>query len=291
VAFNGTNYLITWSQDSTGGQHDIYGVRMSPQGKVLNEMAIAYELYDESLPKVASDGADFLVTWEGKSDTTYHIYGARVSASGVVFDIPAIPISGTTGGQGESSVAFGGSSYFVVWNDNRSGLLDIYGARVSPNGIVTDTHGIPISTATSVQIEPTITFDGTNFLVAWTDGRSGTSYDIYGARVTANGSVLDPSGIPISTAPGSQSEPSVAFNGSYLVIWNDRRSGTGTDLYGGRVTTAGSVPDANGFMITQSVGDLAPLSATRGPGNKWGVAYSRAANVGTGIYTRTVAPK
>jgi hypothetical protein len=43
---------------------------------------------------------------------------------------------------------------------------------------------------------PRVAFDGTNYLVAWEDERSG-SQDIYGARVTRGGVVLDPAGFLI----------------------------------------------------------------------------------------------
>src|SRR5688572_23728006 len=58
-----------------------------------------------------------------------------------------------------------------------------------------------------------IAFDGTNHLVVWTDARSGTSsgFDVYGARVTPDGLLLDPTGIRIGSGPGDQAHPSVAF--------------------------------------------------------------------------------
>ena len=48
----------------------------------------------------------------------------------------------------------------------------------------------------------------------WGDVRSGTSYDVYGARVTTAGAVLEPAGILIAQASGGQYNPAVAFAGS-----------------------------------------------------------------------------
>jgi len=69
------------------------------------------------------------------------------------------------------------------------------------------------------QFAPAVAFDGTNYLVAWQDGR-GTYYDVYGARVSPAGAVLDPAGIAFSTAEREQLAPALAFDGTnYFVTW------------------------------------------------------------------------
>ena len=71
-------------------------------------------------------------------------------------------------------MAFGGSSYLVVWQDGRPRTSndDIYGARVSQAGVVLDPNGIPISAHLYPESRPTVAFDGSNFLVTWEDLRS-----------------------------------------------------------------------------------------------------------------------
>src|SRR5690349_14228154 len=62
-------------------------------------------------------------------------------------------------------------------------------------------------------------------LVVWDTPRNGT-VDIHGARLDAGGQVLDPDGIAIATAAGTQIAPRVAWNGElYLVVWKDNRDG------------------------------------------------------------------
>jgi hypothetical protein len=86
-------------------------------------------------------------------------------------------------------------------------------------------------------------FDGASWLVVWSDARSGSA-DVWGARLSAAGEPLDARPIAIAAAPGEQIEPAVAFDGaSYLVVWEDHRSGSERSIAGARVTPAGAVVD------------------------------------------------
>src|SRR5688572_15848627 len=74
------------------------------------------------------------------------------------------------------------------------------------------------------QEEPSIAAHGNGYFVVWADKRnySSSEYDIYGARISSSGELLDPGGIPICTDPGRQTSPRVAFDGErYLVVWED----------------------------------------------------------------------
>jgi hypothetical protein len=105
----------------------------------------------------------------------------------------------------------------VTWTASTFPDGDIYGARVSQSGEVLDPGGFPISTAPELQDYSALAFDGTNYLVVWMSGHYPA--DIYAARVSPSGTVLDPSGIPVSTAAGERGLPDVAFDGqSYLVV-------------------------------------------------------------------------
>lgn len=61
---------------------------------------------------------------------------------------------------------------------------------------------------------PAMAADGTNFLAVWVDGS-----DVYGARISHAGTILDTTPIAISTAAGEASQPSVGYGGAnYLVV-------------------------------------------------------------------------
>jgi len=69
------------------------------------------------------------------------------------------------------------------------------------------------------QMSPSVAWDGSHFLVVWQDWRNGSSSDIYGARVSSAGAVLDTLGIPVDSNPGYQQYLAVAAgsNGQSLV--------------------------------------------------------------------------
>src|SRR5206468_1619647 len=95
------------------------------------------------------------------------------------------------------AVASDGTNYLVVWQDAREvNASDIYAARLRQDGNVLEPNGFPVSADTNGQYEPDVAFDGVDFLVVWSQFAQGTppgyQDDIYGARVSRNGVVLDP---------------------------------------------------------------------------------------------------
>jgi hypothetical protein len=62
-----------------------------------------------------------------------------------------------------------------------------------------------------------IATDGDSYFVVWNDRRQSPSYHIYGTRVSADGQVLDPTGIPF----GRGDDPSVTATGhGYALAWH-----------------------------------------------------------------------
>lgn len=254
IAYCDSVYLVVWA-DYRNWDWDIYGARidingnvLDPDGFVISSIPGCYQYY----PSVISGNANFLVVWhEGAG-----VYGCRVTSNGQILDPNGFPISTNSEYQFAPSVSFDGVNYLVAWQDTTSiGVYDIYGIRLDTAGNVLDTADIHISAADNSQENPSIEFDGSNYLVTWQDSRWG-QFDIYGTRVDTAGLVLDSAGVVISNAVNWQEHPAVTFNGTnFIVTWLDWRDNQ-PDIYCARLDTSGLLLDSTGIFISNGMNDI-----------------------------------
>ncbi|HXG47448.1 MAG TPA: hypothetical protein VNO52_07485, partial [Methylomirabilota bacterium] len=161
-------------------------------------------------PAVASDGANYLVVWTFQRDatTTNDIYAARIGSTGALLDPFGIAIATATNAQANPAVAFANGTFLVVWENGSGNQSDIHGARLSAGGVLLNTNPIVISAATGSQTKPAVAASGGTFLVVWEDTRN-VGQDIFGARVSAGGEVLDGAGLALASHFSPQGEPAV----------------------------------------------------------------------------------
>ena len=254
IACHGLGCLVTWRVSTESTRH-VRGSIVTTSGSTSAlwgvelwtelEASISVEL------AVAFDGDDYLVVWStGAPGWAYpDVVAARVDTSAAVVGETPLTVARGATGEGEPAAAFDGTNYLVVWQDSRNGNDDIYAARVAADGTLLDHVPIAVSTEPAAQRRPRVAFGGTNYLVVWEDRRSHSDSDIYAARVSPEGELLDPSGIVLSAAPGEQRLPAVLGGpgcDEYLVVWADARGG---ELYATRVSSPGAARDPMGVMI------------------------------------------
>ncbi|UCC11815.1 MAG: T9SS type A sorting domain-containing protein [candidate division WOR-3 bacterium] len=252
VAFDGTNYLIAWKR-YYNNNHYIYGTRITPGGTVLDPSGflISYSGATQGDPSLAFDGTNFLVAWEDSRNGSMDIYAARITSSGTVLDPVGIGVSTDGSAQYTPVVTFNGEDYVIVWRDYRATASDIYGARVTQTGMVLDPAGIPVISAPNSQAAPACASDGVNCLAVCWDYRTIHNYNIIGARVTQDGTVLDEDGIMLSTSANWQEHVSIASDGdNFLLVWEDTRDSDSSDIYGMRIGQDGTVLDPEGIPIS-----------------------------------------
>jgi len=146
--------------------------------------------------------------------------------------------------------AFGSDVYLVVWEAGRNEGADIVGLRIDKAGRPLDAAPFVISAAKDEQVRPRVVFGGGNFLVVWQDLRNGTDYDLYAARVSPEGKVLDPQGIAVAAGKHNQAQAAICFDGKvFHILWRDMRDGKEYDIYGGRLGMDGRPLDGAGALV------------------------------------------
>jgi FlgD Ig-like domain len=273
--------IVTWMDFRSFAANDIYAQRISASGAVqwtANGVALCTAADDQVYPTIDSDGAGgAIVTWyDSRSGTDSDIYVQRIDGSGTVqWTGDGVALCSAADDQVTPTIdSDGAGGAIVTWYDSRSGTdSDIYAQRIDGSGAVQWTpDGVTLCAASDNQDYPMIVSNGAGgAIVAWSDHRSGTNYDIYAQRV---GSYHTPCGIALSTAVNDQSYPTIVSDGAggAIVTWADRRGGginnNDSDIYAQRVSAGGVVQwIADGVAISTAVQyQIFPRIASDGAG-------------------------
>ena len=294
LASDGTNYLVVWHDNRNGPTLDLYAARVTPGGALLDlsGFAITTATNDQWFPAVAFNGTNYLVAWQDARSGGQDIYAARVTPAGRVIETNGLAIVRLSNDQRLPAVASLGGDFLVVWQDGRNGVAnqDIYAARLTGNGVLVETNGFLVSNANNNQSAPAVGVVGSNYVTAWHDFRSSISLDVYAARITPTGGVLDPGGILVSAAVNDQWNVALAGNGTTgLIVWQDGRNGENDDIFGARLNESGAVLDPGGLPISLSAKEQRNPTAIP-LGNDFYVAWQDSrAGLDFDVYGTTVA--
>ncbi len=247
--------IVAWRD----GRNHIYALHLLAGGAVdpawpVNGRALDTIASDQQFPAIVSDGTGgAIVSWKDhRNGVDYDLYAQHVLASGAVD--PAWPVDGIAvctevGDQDQVRMTpDGAGGAILVWQDQRSGDVDIYAHHVQANGIADPAwpvDGLPVCTAPFNQFSPVLIGDGAGgALISWYDLRSGNR-DVYADHVLANGTTdlnWPSDGLALSTEPHDQSHEAIVSDGSSgaIVAWEDNRSGF-DDIYAQHVLLNGTV--------------------------------------------------
>lgn len=275
---------------------------VSPEIEV-DPSSVDSSLRIQTAPAISSNGSEFLVVWcdqRAVDQRPAAIFAARVALDGRVLDPVGFPVYVPILSRfrsfdetfGSVSVASDGKDFLVVWESEPRLFSDINGARVTAGGRVVDRQPIPISNGLGqAQRTPTVAWNGSAYLVAWSDTFADIRADVYAKRVTSAGVVEEYSPIKVCSVNGLQSKPRIAsLRDACLVVWLDGRTGS-YGVYGARVDTTGAVLDQGGFLISnRASSETTPSVAANGsdylvvwPGNSTSIFGQRVHADGTPI--------
>lgn len=202
----------------------------------------------KSNPEIVADGlGGAFVFWADSSASSAgtRIFGQHVSAAGVpIWNARgrAISQSSTTRVVGPTAIPDGANGAFVTWSANVESDLDVWAARVAPDGSLPWIDDMPLATASGDQTLPRLVAVPGGAIVAWLDFASASNVAVRAQRLGAGGTAeWAPEGVAICTAPGSRQQLVIASDGrgGAYAAWGDSRSEG--FVFASRVTGNGSV--------------------------------------------------
>jgi subtilisin family serine protease len=248
-------YLVAWN-DASDGDYDVYAQRVTASGMVTGTQITVIADSINQMDVAAAYNAvtdEYLVVWAENQGlfSGWDLYARRVRADGTFPGIPFL-VTGASGDQRNPAVAAEANLgwYTVIWDDNRTGNLGIYGRRVTAGGVL---YGNDVLLSTNSPLYPSypdIVYNASSaeHLIAWT--RSITTSQVLGRRISAGGALVpldeEKAVSAWSYAQGPCAGAWDSARNEYLLTWSDRRDATHWYLYGQRLSAAGALLDNPG---------------------------------------------
>lgn len=265
VVWDGSAYFVAWVDAPPAA---IKAARIAPDGSTVLPATpivtggVGYSGVD-FVGLTASDG-QLLLAWRNSPMPT-DIVATRLAPEGALLDTPPILLSRSANHQVSPSVASDGASYLVAWTDARSGNEEIWGRRFDLGGARMDATTLPISTGSQYRTVPLVAWTSASYLVSWTDARNSTpgSYqtDVYAARMSASGVLLDADGLPIIVEPGWQAPKAMSCAGAACLITWAEPNGSLHRVLAAWLDLDGAISDPPGIATLSSTARLYPLSS------------------------------
>lgn len=247
VSYDGNNFGVFYSD----GYGNLWLNFVNKDGQISPPILVSplnYAFISTSI----FDGTNYIVVYEN----TWDVYAAQVRPDGSVIQSDFL-VTHSAYGQEKSRTGYGGTDYLAVWQDQRNSAWypNVFGARIKRDGTVLDPQGIRIALGQKWLSLPDVCSNGTNYLVAWQEGRpSYEQLDVRASRVSTDGAILDD--IPIATSSGwNEKLPALASDGDkYLVTFtSDEGNFLIYDIMGILVNADGSIVPREDFQSRPTV--------------------------------------
>jgi hypothetical protein len=220
VRFDGTDFFVTWRSYISvfGRKFGKNGVAIGARTALVTSPSGSLYNFDATF-----DGTRHVVSWSTYNNNGVNgqdIYARRFAISGAPQDAADIPIAVDANYDDRPRVTSDGTNFLVTFS--RSGLL--YGTRMSPAGAVLDTPA-QLATGTGTYYDYALASDGQGSLVVNSEYVSPVGYDVKEVRI-AKGPPAAVAPVVVSKAANSETQPSVAWNGTtHYAVWIDSRDG------------------------------------------------------------------
>jgi len=256
-----------------GDGNGIYAQRLNSQGNTVwdGERVLVWSKPAggwHSLIGMTTDGSGGAILLRETSSEM--VYAQRVSADGtLLWEAGGIPISGIKAAyRGVPMVSDGSGGAVFIWENSSGEDMRIYAQRINQDGeLLRAEGGISVTSLTSEKERPRLINDGTgSFIIAWTEMSMATGWDedVYAQKLDAEGQRMwSEEGIPVIDAPGRQSNPQIAPDGSggCIIAWPEiqytdiKTSG----IFAQRINSSGEVLWQEGGVLVSNIPQDSPI--------------------------------
>ncbi|HEU0008994.1 MAG TPA: hypothetical protein VFT34_04175 [Verrucomicrobiae bacterium] len=218
LAFDGTNYLAVWEANGgdTNSVSTVHGRLISTTGNLLGpRIQLSEASTAQKYPAVASSRDDFLVIWTGKSETTnaWSVLGRGIGRDGT--PAQSVAISEAPAQQPwPPAVASDGTNWLALWS-RETGPFPVFAVflsnmwmpmlfgRIVAADLTAPAPEFEIRRGGLGTFKPAAIFNGTNYLISWTEQHYGENLGpptyTYSAAYWNHVGQLDSKGQPVTT--------------------------------------------------------------------------------------------
>jgi len=268
VALDESNYLSIWYDQRS--DFEFYSRNCNCSGTPALESFIGDAPSNISNPQIAISDDIIIMVWATRISGIFH-------TEYIVLDDSGTPITSASELAGDGTVnpdiAFNGTEFLAVWQDDSSDIGSIKGRKF-------DTSGSPIGTEfviteDTVGLKPSVcaipgsTPSESDFAVAWEHRAWLEDGQIWAQKLE------DPSATVITDSPYDKSAPEIGYHGTgFFLIWEQENDFSVNDIYGAYISEYLSPVDTAFVVCDADFSQEDPA-----------LAYSQAMNLYLAVWT------
>ncbi|QSQ12224.1 Ig-like domain-containing protein [Myxococcus landrumensis] len=184
----------------------------------IDQPVVSVELKDQHMPRVATDGTNFLVTWWDNRQNYTRLWSARVNALGMLLEPGGMPLP-TTPDCGDYALSYGAGYYVLACP---RGMM-----RISSDGVPEAPRSFPFNIRHVYFRTPDLAFNGTNFLLVWpglSNNFPSAGGALYVALLSSTGDVVMHPKVISQYETEAQDAAVTAVGTSFRVVWSELTS-------------------------------------------------------------------
>ena len=292
--WDGANWVVAFTAGNAWSSASVRVTHITTAGAVLfGSQAIEQGAWEMERPACVQTTNGALVVWSDGRNATgsvadrLDLFGATVAQDGSFAASACLSMSPPAQTDADIAGSFS-SGFLIAFLSQTQSTATIHAQRVNASGVAFDAQPIVVSSGIREKRNPAVAWSGGVWLVVWEEMPNGSpngNGGVFGARVAANGAVLDAT--PILIMPGNTPDVA-ALGGEFLIAASHEPVNHKRYIYTRRVRASdGALVDAAPQLI--STGLFAYLPTVEAFADRWVVAWSRTATHDSGYSTASIA--